>query len=269
MLEFSDLLTQGGGAVWLFMPMALALGALHGLEPGHAKGLMAAFIIAVRGTKRQAVLLGLAATLSHSAVVWLVAVVGLRLGSTFRAEAVEPYFKLLSALLISGIALWLAWRLRRETLAHAHDHGHDHNDDHPHNHTPPHTHTHCHGSGLERYRGQTVTTGQIIAFGLTSGLIPCPAAITVLLLCLQLQHVTLGLVMVLCFSLGLGLVLVGVGVAAAWGLGAAGRRWSWVEPVARLAPYASVILMLVLAGVMAWHGWYQLEYPIPMTDSSH
>lgn len=36
-----------------------------------------------------------------------------------------------------------------------------------------------------------VTTGQIIMFGLTGGLIPCPASITVLLLCLQLKKITL------------------------------------------------------------------------------
>ncbi|VFT51793.1 high-affinity nickel-transporter [Pseudomonas aeruginosa] len=36
-----------------------------------------------------------------------------------------------------------------------------------------------------RFNNRNVTTGQIILFGLTGGLIPCPAAITVLLLCLQ------------------------------------------------------------------------------------
>ena len=252
MLTFPELLAQGGGAAWLFMPVAVALGALHGLEPGHAKGLMAAFIIAVRGTKRQAVMLGLAATLSHTAIVWLVAIIGLRLGREFQAEAVEPYFQLVSAALISVIALWLAWRIRRDTGPH--DHTHDHHHDHYHHHDDHHHHDH----GLARYRNQQVTTGQIILFGLTSGLIPCPAAITVLLLCLHLQHVTLGLVMVLCFSIGLGLVLVGVGVAAAWGTDRAARRWPWFDRVAQRAPLISVVLMLVLAAIMAWHGLSRL-----------
>ena len=48
--------------------------------------MMAAFIIAVRGTVAQAVLLGLAAAIPHTAVVWLVALVGLRLGRNFEAE---------------------------------------------------------------------------------------------------------------------------------------------------------------------------------------
>ncbi|MBP1524211.1 hypothetical protein IVY21_05350 [Salmonella enterica subsp. enterica serovar Worthington] len=35
--------------------------------------MMAAFIIAIKGTVKQAVMLGLAATLSHTAIVWLIA----------------------------------------------------------------------------------------------------------------------------------------------------------------------------------------------------
>ena len=43
-----------------------------------------------------------------------------------------------------------------------------------------------------RFDGKEVTNGQILIFGLTGGLIPCPAAITVLLICLQLKALTLG-----------------------------------------------------------------------------
>jgi nickel/cobalt exporter len=35
-----------------------------------------------------------------------------------------------------------------------------------------------------RFASRDVTTGQIILFGLTGGLVPCPASITVLVLCL-------------------------------------------------------------------------------------
>ena len=44
-----------------------------------ASPMMAAFIVAVRGTVGQAVLLGLAATLSHTLVVWAIALGGLYL----------------------------------------------------------------------------------------------------------------------------------------------------------------------------------------------
>ena len=86
MTPLSDLLQQGAAHAWLFIPSAILLGALHGLEPGHSKTMMAAFIIAVRGTVPQAVLLGLAATVSHTLVVWAVALVGLRYASQINPE---------------------------------------------------------------------------------------------------------------------------------------------------------------------------------------
>lgn len=57
MTDFATLLQQGNA--WLFVPSAILLGALHGLEPGHSKTMMAAFIVAIRGTMTQAILLGL------------------------------------------------------------------------------------------------------------------------------------------------------------------------------------------------------------------
>ena len=46
MTPFTDLIAQGTAHAWLFIPSAIVLGALHGLEPGHSKTMMAAFIIA-------------------------------------------------------------------------------------------------------------------------------------------------------------------------------------------------------------------------------
>src|SRR5207302_8010387 len=88
MTDFQSLLA--GGNAWLFLPSAILLGALHGLEPGHSKTMMAAFIVAVRGTVLQAVLLGLAATLSHTAVVWAIALIGLHFGAQWNSETSEP-----------------------------------------------------------------------------------------------------------------------------------------------------------------------------------
>ena len=50
MLSFTDLIHQGASHAWLFFHSAILLGALRGLEPGHSKTMMAAFIIAIRGT---------------------------------------------------------------------------------------------------------------------------------------------------------------------------------------------------------------------------
>ena len=127
MTDFSTLLQQGNA--WLFIPSAILLGALHGLEPGHSKTMMAAFIIAVRGTLGQAILLGLAATLSHTAIVWAIALGGMYFSQQWSAETSEPYLQVGSAVLIIGTALWMMWRTWRQQkiagLDQGHDHGHD------------------------------------------------------------------------------------------------------------------------------------------------
>ncbi|EDS5957998.1 nickel/cobalt efflux protein RcnA [Salmonella enterica subsp. enterica] len=273
--EFSTLIQQGNG--WFFIPCAILLGILHGLEPGHSKTMMAAFIIAIKGTVKQAVMLGLAATLSHTAIVWLIALGGMYLSRAFTAQSVEPWLQLISAIIILSTACWMFWRTWRgeqQWLAgnhhhdHDHDHDHDHNHDHNHNH---HGHIHPEGATSKAYQdaherahaadiqlrfdGQTVTNGQILLFGLTGGLIPCPAAITVLLICIQLKAFTLGATMVLSFSLGLALTLVTVGVGAAISVQQAARRWSGFSTLARRAPYFSSILIGLVGVYMGIHGY--------------
>ncbi len=120
-------------------------------------------------------------------------------------------------------------------------------------------HARAHAEDIRRrFDGRPVTTWQIVMFGLTGGLIPCPAAVTVLLLCLQLRQFTLGVALVGFFSVGLAVTMVSVGVAAAFGAGAAGRRWPGFATLARRAPHASGVLMLVIAGYMAASGWIGL-----------
>ena len=327
MNEFAQMLQQGNSSVWWFIPSAIALGALHGLEPGHSKTTMAAFIIAVRGTVGQAVLLGLAATLSHTAIVWVIAMGGLYFGGHWGAAQSEPYLQLISAALIAATALWMAYRTWLQGLPHPHDHGHQHgangihsdhvhghkeghdhahqlghshshshSHDHAHQHGDQHGHSHDHGHGHgaahshghgaahthststvdaepgmdaharahareieQRFASGHATNGQILVFGLTGGLIPCPASITVLLLCLQLKQVALGATLVLSFSVGLALTMVASGVLAAWSVGQATKRWSGFGHWAARAPYISTVLMLLLAFWMAGEGLQGLQ----------
>ncbi|QLO05599.1 nickel/cobalt efflux protein RcnA [Citrobacter freundii] len=281
--EFSTLLQQGNA--WFFIPSAILLGVLHGLEPGHSKTMMAAFIIAIKGTIKQAVMLGLAATLSHTAVVWLIALGGMYISKAFTAQAVEPWLQFVSAIIILSTALWMFWRTWRgeqNWLAETHhDHGHDHHHDHDHHHHAHHdahhhhehdhaalagfaegskeyqdAHERAHATDIQRrFAGKEVTNGQILLFGLTGGLIPCPASITVLLICIQLKAFTLGATMVLCFSVGLAITLVTVGVGAAISVQQAAKRWSGFNTLARKAPYFSSVLIAMVGVYMGIHGY--------------
>ncbi|MBN8914699.1 MAG: nickel/cobalt efflux transporter RcnA [Rhizobiales bacterium] len=390
MPSFADLIQQGSAHAWLFIPSAILLGALHGLEPGHSKTMMAAFIVAIRGTVSQAVLLGLAATLSHTLVVWGIALGGMYLWQGVDAGAFEPYFQLASAAIIIAIAAWMLWRTfseqrRAQEAAGDHEHGHAHHHGHTHgadirridtghgvvavevfeDGVPPrwrirtesghgwaadevtvaterpdgtrqaftfadrgsyleslqeipephefmarvslghgghthdydlsfvegegHDHMHEELEGLDvatggyqdahelahandirrRFADRNVTTWQIVMFGLTGGLIPCPAAITVLLLCLQLKAFTLGFALVLCFSIGLALTLVTVGAAAALSVRHAAKRFSWFGAFARKAPYFSGVLVVAVGLYVGWHGWTGLSaYAAPASTIS-
>lgn len=277
MNDFTTLLQQGNA--WFFIPGAILLGALHGLEPGHSKTMMAAFIVAIRGTLKQAVLLGLAATLSHTVVVWVIAMAGMWFGRGWDAQTAEPWFQLLSGIIVIVIALWMLWRTWRESRgAHDHDHEHAHHrhdhhhaHDHDHHHAHEHHHDHDHHNLVDadwqdahqrahaeeinrRFKGQEVTTGQIVLFGLTGGLIPCPASITILLICLQLKHVALGATLVLSFSVGLALTLVASGAIAAIGLKHMSKRWSGFGELSRKAPWFSGALIILVGLYMMGQG---------------
>jgi nickel/cobalt exporter len=118
----------------------------------------------------------------------------------------------------------------------------------------------AHANDIRRqFADSNVTTWQIIMFGLTGGLIPCPAAITVLLLCLQLKEFTLGFALVLCFSIGLAITLVSVGTAAALSVRHATQRWSWFGTFARKAPYFSSVLIIAVGLYVGYHGWAGLS----------
>jgi nickel/cobalt exporter len=82
---------------------------------------MAAFIVAIRGTIAQVVLLGVSAAVSHSLVIWALATFALCFGSRWSAETAEPYFQLMSAVIVASLAVCMFWRTRRDVVnANAH-----------------------------------------------------------------------------------------------------------------------------------------------------
>jgi len=283
-VDITGLIAQGQANPLVLFAMALLLGGLHGLEPGHSKTMIAAYIVAIHGTVAQAALLGVSAALSHSVIVWVLAILGMRFGSELIGEQTEPFFVMVSGGIILCIAGWMFWQTWRTAQAeghpgrplaataaeghphvhgeHGHAHGHDHGHGHDHNHGHEHgaehldAHAAAHARELEARIGAGKTsTWQTILFGLSGGLIPCAAAITVLLLCLQLGQFWLGITLVAAFSTGLALTLVAVGAVAALGIGFVSRRSSRFNAVLAKAPYASAALVAAIGIVMLYSGW--------------
>ena len=274
MPDLVQIIQAGSTNPWIYLPAAVLLGALHALEPGHSKSLMAAFIIAIRGTVWQAVLLGLAAAIGHTIIVWALAVIGLQLGDALIVEKAEPWLVLISGLMIIALAGRLLWQIfegehGHANADHAHHHGHDHaHGDHDHAHAMHDDHDHddvdahaaAHRREIEaKFAGRSsVTNAEILWFGFTGGLLPCPAAIAVLLICLQLKAVTLGMAMVGAFSFGLAITLVSVGVVAAWGARKAESSWSGFSAWANRLPYLSGSLVLIMGIVVTARGAWML-----------
>lgn len=279
-MDITAAISQGTANPAVIIAAALLLGALHGLEPGHSKTMMAAFIIAVRGSVGQAILLGLSAAVSHSLVVWMLAILALEYGNELIGEEMEPMFAIASGVLIIGVAGWVflqTWFERRGSSAdgaviaghhhhdydphhphaHYHDHAHEHHHDvlHAHTHAPGNAHARAHATEIEkRFADGRTTTWQTIVFGLTGGLIPCAAAIPVLILCLQLGQFWLGIGLVSAFSVGLAVTLVAAGIAAAIGVRYVSKRSRRLDGLFRTAPYISAVIIGVIGVVMIYAG---------------
>jgi len=124
---------------------------------------------------------------------------------------------------------------------HPHPHGDDHHHDdyhhdHDHHHdqasAPIHRHTwwgghlreHAHGEAHEHQHPHThegvsspppaaISFKSLFALGITGGIVPCPAALVVLLGALAIHRVAFGLFLIVAFSVGLAAVLIGFGLA--------------------------------------------------------
>lgn len=287
-MSLTDMIATGGTNPVLLFLFALIIGGLHGLEPGHSKTMIAAYIVAIQGSVKQAILLGASAAFSHSIIVWVLAIAALTWGNEMIGPELEPWFMMASGVLVLGIAAWMFLRNRPQRIANHHHphrhHDHAHNDDHGHHHHNHEHHHHGHGQHLrsdhhheemkgmdaharahameirERLADGRIGTFQTILFGLSGGLIPCPAAITVFILCLQLGKMTLGITLVTAFSLGLALTLIAVGVIAALGAGLISQRTSMFSRLADAAPWLSAALIAVVGLLIIWGGYAQLGY---------
>jgi ABC-type nickel/cobalt efflux system permease component RcnA len=198
--------------VCLALTVAAGLGAFHALEPGHGKTVVAAYLVGARGTAWHALCLGLMVTATHTAGVYLLGLVTLYASHYVVPERLYPWLGILSGLTVAGLGCALF--LRRYTGEdHTHAHGHTHGHSHTHAHTAGYTHHHhVHKTHHHPSPGETVSLRQLLALGVTGGIVPCPAALVVLLSAVALQRVGFGLLLIVAFSVGLATVLIAVGL---------------------------------------------------------
>ena len=212
----------GVGAILLALLAAFAWGGAHALTPGHGKTIVAAYLVGSRGTARHALFLGLSTTITHTAGVFALGLLTLFASRFILPEQLYPWLGVLSGLLVVTIGLSL-FRGRLAAIVHPHEHQHDHVHPHTgthhthdldgaHTHGHEHDHSHNHDHLPPGADGTAVTWRNLLALGISGGLLPCPSALVVMLSAIALERVGFGLLLIVAFSLGLAAVLTGIGL---------------------------------------------------------
>jgi ABC-type nickel/cobalt efflux system permease component RcnA len=263
--RFTDLIASGAtgpGIVFFAALVAATLGAFHALEPGHGKTVVAAYLVGSRGRARHAMLLGLIVTISHTAGVYLLGAVTLYASRYIVPERLYPWLGALSGLTIAVLGFCLF--LKRYARSHEHGHSHDasdhdhahphHHDDGHHHHDHEHHHRGHHHHGHHHHHvpsGTTVSLKEMLALGVTGGIVPCPAALVVLLSAVALRRIAFGLFLIVAFSVGLAAVLIAIGLLMVY----ARRLMTRVEGtgplVTRWLPLTSSVTITVLGVAIA------------------
>jgi ABC-type nickel/cobalt efflux system permease component RcnA len=159
---FHDLVMQKAltpGALAIALLIAFFLGALHALQPGHGKTLVAAYLVGQHGTAKHAALLGLTVTITHTFGVFVLGAVALYASKYILPQQLFPWMGFASGLLIAGLGVtMMAARLREmRRPADDHDHAHEgpHSESHNHEHSHDHGHAHAHAPEVAVVHGHT------------------------------------------------------------------------------------------------------------------
>lgn len=236
----ADLFARPDQSAWIVLLtvlVAFGLGALHGLEPGHGKALLAFTLVGSRATVKQAAILALALTFAHTIAVLLLGL-ALFFVADFASETIFGWITLVSGAAIAFVGA----RSLAAAIAHA---------------RPNHEHAHA----LPGTR--PLGFGSAVVAATSGGIAPCPAAIVVLLTALHLHRVGYGIALIVVFSLGLASVLAVLGVAVVHGARWLGRQGRF-ERLMRYAPIATAVVISVVGAVMLGQGFVQQGVAVSM-----
>lgn len=249
----SDMFSDGNRTpvfVFLTILAAFGLGALHAIEPGHGKALLAFTLVGSRATVKQAAILAASLTFAHTIGVLLLGV-ALFFAAGFVSESIYPWITLLSGVAVAVIGARNLSRYLRARRVHAHVDGHVHShgfsDDHHHG-GEERGHSHAiPGTGPIDFRGAVVAA-------MSGGVAPCPAAIVVMLAALRLHQLGYGVFLIVVFSLGLASVLTALGIAVVHSSALVARSGRF-DRLVSAGPLLSAALISIVGAVMIAQGF--------------
>jgi ABC-type nickel/cobalt efflux system permease component RcnA len=258
--RFTELISsQNQLSFWVLFSAALiaaGLGALHALEPGHGKTIVAAYLVGSRGTPRHALLLGIVVTAAHTAGVYLLGALTLYASRYIVPEQLYPWLGAISGLSVAGLGIFIFLR-------------HWSGETGDHSHAPGERHSHWFLSIFKQPARADLADGapiysdsktielplslrELCVLGVTGGIVPCPAALVVLLSAFSLHRIGFGLFLISAFSLGLAAVLVIIGLTTVYAKRVMATRVRAGNLALRYLPFMSSAFMVVLgAGIIA------------------
>jgi nickel/cobalt transporter (NicO) family protein len=204
--QITNVLRDDNNSQLLFfwaLGISFVLGALHALTPGHGKTLVAAYLVGQHGTKKDAFILALMTTITHTSSIYILGFISIFATSYFLPEKIIPALEAISALSIFGLGIWLLSKRLDE-----YKHGHSHHGDHEHTHD---NHDHVHT--LDDLKGRKVTLASLISLGFSGGIVPCVDALAIMIVAIGINKIPLGMILIFFFSMGLAAVLVVLGIA--------------------------------------------------------
>ncbi|WP_254563509.1 nickel/cobalt transporter [Oscillatoria sp. HE19RPO] len=282
-----------GGSAWLgarnllwAIAGSFVWGAMHSMSPGHGKTIVGAYLVGSRATFKHALFLAMTTTIAHTAGVFALGLVTLFASRGIVTDELYPWLNLLSGVIVVVIGVNLcrhrireAWPKFRKTASprasttvdllsrgswqrtfavepsgvNAHSVHHHHHEHHHHHHHGAGAHSHL-PPGAD---GSPVTWKSLLALGLSSGLLPCPSALVLLLSATALGSIGFGLTLVLSFSLGLALVLTAIGFSLVYARGFFDRLPQQIG-VVKCLPAVSAAIVVVLGVVIAGRSAMQI-----------
>lgn len=263
--SFTELIARkqlGWSVVLIALAVAVGLGAFHALEPGHGKTLVAAYLVGSRGTMKHALLLGVIVTAAHTSGVYLLGGITLYASQYIVPERLYPWLGVVSGVMITILgAVLLFQRYRSKGVGHSHHHGHGrHAHPHEHEHAQQHNHSHAHEDdhghrhahdGHHHHDG-TASLRELFTLGISGGIVPCPAALVVLLSAVSMNRVGFGLLLIVAFSAGLAAVLVGIGVLMVYARQSMSRFQSEGKWITRWLPITSSAFIVLFGLALTW-----------------
>ena len=163
--------------------LALLLGALHSIAPGHGKSIMAVLALAERGRRREIYRLGLTMGATHTVGVFVLGAL-LILGSSFVPSSIIPMLGIISGSSIVVIGLFYIVKFIGHQKLHRVSEPHHH---------------------------ENVSSGRIAFLGVIGGMVPTPTALTVMVGTAALGTAWYGVLLVVSYGVGMTLVLIFTG----------------------------------------------------------